>query len=79
MDQLIDRYRQSVNERDLAQAARAISNLVVEDLPVSLLYYNPTTPSVRKGVRALDDFPGGAEASRLYGTFTRNAHLWAME
>jgi ABC-type transport system substrate-binding protein len=79
MDQLIDRYRQSVNERDLAQAARAISTLVVEDLPVSLLYFNPTTPSVRKGVRALDDFPGGAEGSRLYGTFTRNAHLWAME
>jgi peptide/nickel transport system substrate-binding protein len=79
MDQLIDRYRQSVNERDLAQAARAISNLVAEDLPVSLLYYNPTTPSVRKGIRALEDFPGGAEASRLYGTFTRNAHLWVME
>jgi peptide/nickel transport system substrate-binding protein len=79
MDQLIDRYRQSIDERELARAARAISNLVAEDLPVALLYFNPTTPAVRKGVRALDDFPGGAEGSRLYGTYTRNAHEWTME
>lgn len=78
MDRLIDRYRQSIDERELAQAARAISDLVAEDLPVALLYYNPTTPAVRKGVRALDDFAGGAEGSRLFGTFTRNAHLWEI-
>jgi peptide/nickel transport system substrate-binding protein len=74
MDQLIDRYRQTIDERELARAARAISTLVAEDLPVSLLYFNPTTPAVRTGVRALDDFAGGAEGSRLFGTFTRNAH-----
>ena len=37
---------------------------------------NPTTPAVRKGVKALDDFQGGAEGAQLYGTFTRNAHEW---
>ncbi len=79
MDQLIDRYRQAIDERALAQAARAISDLVVEDLPVAPLYFNPTTPAVRKGVRAFDDFAGGVEASRPYGTFTRNAHEWSLE
>src|SRR5206468_1459993 len=76
MDQLIDRYRQSVNQRDLTQAAKALSDFVAEELPVMLLYFNPTTPSVRKGVRALDDFKGGAEGSRLFGSFSRNAYEW---
>jgi hypothetical protein len=43
-----------------------------------LLYYNPTTPAVRKGVKALEDFHGGSEASRLFGTFSRNAHEWDL-
>lgn len=76
MDDLIDRYRQSASERDQAQAIRAVSDLMVDDLPLMLLYFNPTTPAVRKGVKALDDFRGGAEASRLFGTFSRNAHEW---
>jgi len=76
VDELIDRYRQSVTPRDLAQAVRAVSDLLAEDLPLMLLYYNPTTPAVRRGVKALDDFRGGAEGSRLFGTFTRNAHEW---
>ena len=49
---------------------------MAEDLPLMLLYYNPTTPAARRGVKALEDFHGGAEASRLFGTFSRNAHEW---
>ena len=49
---------------------------MADDLPLLLLYFNPTTPAVRKGVKALDDFQGGAEGAQLYGTFTRNAHEW---
>jgi peptide/nickel transport system substrate-binding protein len=76
LDQLIDQYRQSVTVPDQERAIRAISDVMAEDLPLMLLYFNPTTPAVRKGIKALDDFRGGAEGAQLYGTFTRNAHEW---
>lgn len=76
MDQLIDQYRQSVNERDQAQAIKAISDFVVEELPVMLLYYNASGPAARKGIKAFDDVRGGVEATQLYGTYSRNAHEW---
>jgi peptide/nickel transport system substrate-binding protein len=79
LDRLIDRYRGSIDPREREQSAKAISDLMAEELPVLLLYYNPTTPAVRKGVKALDDFRGGAEGAQLYGTFTRNAHEWDLE
>jgi peptide/nickel transport system substrate-binding protein len=75
---LIDRYRQSVQAAERAQVIKAISDLVAQDLPVMPLYFDPTTPGVRKGVVALDDFAGGAEAAQLYGTFSRNAHEWEV-
>ena len=58
MDDLIDRYRQSVNTPQLNNTAKAISDFMVEELPVMPLYFNPTTPAVRKGLHALDDFRG---------------------
>jgi len=76
LDPLIDGYRQSIGVGDREQAARALSDFLADDLPLLLLYFNPTTPAVRKGVKALDDFQGGAEGAQLYGTFTRNAHEW---
>jgi peptide/nickel transport system substrate-binding protein len=76
VDPLIDQYRQSVDQRERERLIKAISDLVVEDLPIMLLYFNPTHPGVRKGIKAFDDFKGGAEGSRLYGTFSRNAHEW---
>jgi ABC-type transport system substrate-binding protein len=76
LDDLIDQYRRSIVERDQAQAIRGIADLVAEDLPVILLYFNPTRPAVRTGVKALEDFRGGAEATQPYGTFSRNAHEW---
>jgi peptide/nickel transport system substrate-binding protein len=79
LDQLIDGYRQSIGVPDRERAARAISDFTADDLPVLPLYFNPTTPAVRKGIRALDDFNGGAEGAQLFGTFTRNAHEWDVE
>lgn len=79
MDELVDRYRQSVSEQEQGQSIRAVSDFMAEDLPLMLLYYNPTTPAVKKGVKALEDFRGGAEASRLFGTFSRNASEWDIE
>ena len=78
VDELIDRYRQSADQRQEAEAIKAVSDFLASDLPLMLLYFNPTTPSVRAGVNALDDFRGGSEASRLYGTFSRNAHEWDL-
>jgi ABC-type transport system substrate-binding protein len=79
LDGLIDRYRGSIVQGDQQQAAKAISDLVAAELPVLPLYFNPTTPAVKKGVKALDDFKGGAEGAQLYGTFTRNAHEWDLK
>jgi hypothetical protein len=78
LDDMIVKYRQSITERDQSQAVRAISDFLADDLPLLLLYYNPTTPGVRQGVKALEDFRGGAEGSRLFGTFSRNAHEWEI-
>ena len=72
----IDRYRQSLTERDQGVALKGLSDTLAEELPLLLLYFNPTNPGVRKGIKALDDFRGGSEGARLYGTFTRNAHEW---
>ncbi len=76
LDTLIDRYRGSIAIRDQEQAVAAIAQSMATDLPLLLLYFNPTTPAARKGIKALDDFMGGAEGAQLYGTFTRNAHEW---
>jgi peptide/nickel transport system substrate-binding protein len=76
LDQLIDQYRQSISVPDQERAIRAISDVMAEDLPLLLLYFNPTHPAARKDIKALEDFRGGAEGAQLYGTFTRNAHLW---
>ncbi len=79
LDDMIDRYRQSVAERDQAQAVKQIADFVTEEVPIVLLYFNPTRPAVRTGVRALDDFRGGAEATQPFGTFSRNAHEWDVD
>jgi len=78
MDDLIDRYRQSPGERDQVAAIKALSDYMAAELPLMLLYYNPTTPAARSGIRAFDDFRGGSEASRPFGTFSRNAHEWEV-
>ncbi len=78
-DRLAAVYRTSLREEDRAQAIRQIQDVVMEDLPVGLLNYPVATVFARKGVTAFsDDFAGGAEGGRSYGSFTRNAHEWAI-
>lgn len=74
--QLIDFYRTRLSEREQFQAMKAISDFVVAELPLLIVFFKPEHLGVRKGVRAYDDVEGGAEASQPYGTYTRNAHLW---
>ena len=50
---------------------------MLEELPILPLNYQVTVVFARKGVTAFqDDFPGGSEAGRIYGTYSRNAQEW---
>jgi len=52
---------------------------VLEELPIMLMNYQVAVVFARKGVTAFqDDFAGGSEAGRIYGTYSRNAHEWDM-
>jgi peptide/nickel transport system substrate-binding protein len=76
LDGLMDRYRASVAPADQARAMKDLSDFWAEDLPVMPLYYGATTPAVRTGIKALDDYRGSADGAQIYGTVTRNAHEW---
>ena len=76
-DQLVLKYRTSLREDARGQAFEQIQNAVLDELPLLLLNWEVIELPVRKGVTAYeDDFVGGSEAGRIYGTFTRNAHEW---
>jgi len=50
---------------------------MLNELPIGLLAYEVSTVLARKGVTAFaDDFAGGADSGRAYGTYSRNAHEW---
>jgi peptide/nickel transport system substrate-binding protein len=76
MNELIDRYRGSLRESERGETMRQIAQLVGEELPIMLAFYNPVFGTVRKGVRALDDFGGGYPAGGYYGSYSRTSYLW---
>ncbi|HZT07298.1 MAG TPA: ABC transporter substrate-binding protein [Chloroflexota bacterium] len=76
---LVDRYRQSLSERDQFDAMKAVSDFVAAELPFLVQYGVATDIGVRTGVKAYDDYEGGDSAGRPYGTYNRNAHLWDLE
>jgi peptide/nickel transport system substrate-binding protein len=76
--QLIGAYYASATEAEQFQSMRALSDFLVEDLPLLVLYNTVNHIGVRKGVRALDDHAGGAGPAHLFGTHTRNSHLWEV-
>lgn len=75
---LIDIYRTSLSEAARFQAMKAISDFMVEELPLLVMFSTAEHIAVRKGIRALEDHAGGDSAARPYGTHTRNAHLWEV-
>jgi peptide/nickel transport system substrate-binding protein len=76
-DQLVLKYRTSLREDARGQTFEQIQNFVLDDLPLMPLNWEVIQVPVRKGVTAYeDDFAGGSEAGRIYGTYTRNAHEW---
>jgi hypothetical protein len=60
-------------------AMKAISDFVTETLPFSIIFVTTLDVAVRKGLKALDDHQGGDGATRPYGTYSRNAHLWELQ
>jgi ABC-type transport system substrate-binding protein len=76
---LIDAYRTSVTSDAQFRAFKAISDFVVAELPMLLIFSTAEHIAVRKGVKAFDDHTGGESAARPYGTYTRNAHLWEVQ
>ncbi|MPZ12822.1 MAG: hypothetical protein GEU73_00070 [Chloroflexi bacterium] len=75
---LVDAYRTSVSDDAQFQTMKAISDFVVAELPLLVLFSTAEHIAVRTGVKAFDDHMGGDSAARPYGTYTRNAHLWEV-
>jgi hypothetical protein len=57
--ELIDRLRTSLGEREQLHAMGAISEMVAAELPMLMLYHGAHYLGVRRGVKALDDLAGG--------------------
>jgi peptide/nickel transport system substrate-binding protein len=75
---LTDAYYASPSEADQFQTMKALSDYLADDLPLLVLYNTAGHIGVRRGVRALDDQAGAAGPAQLFGTTTRNAHLWEL-
>lgn len=75
MDGLIDRLYATISERDQAPLLREIGDIFAADLPVLPLYFGVVLASVRRGVRAFEDFAGTETPSFP----SRNAHLWERD
>jgi ABC-type transport system substrate-binding protein len=77
--ELLRQYRSSLRFEDQLRSFKALSDFVVETLPMLILFATAEPLSIRKGIRALDDLNGGDSAGRPYGTYARNSHLWELE
>jgi ABC-type transport system substrate-binding protein len=79
-ERLVTSYRTNLVENGRGQAIKLIQDLVLEELPILLLNTSVAPVIARRGVTAYeDDFPGGSEAGRIYGTYSRNAHEWDLK
>ena len=76
---LLEAYSRSLSLPEQFAAMKAVSDFVTETLPFMPMYFNTLDVAVRKGVKALDDHRGGDGATRPYGTYSRNAHLWELQ
>ena len=76
-DRLTNQYRSSLKEADRGALVKQLQDIMLDQLPIALLNFEVTTALCRKGVYCFqDDAKGGADAGRLYGSYSRNAHEW---
>ena len=79
-EDLVARYRGSLRLEERGQAMKQIQDLVAEEVPYMLLSVGVSGALARRGVTAFrDDWTGGADAGRIYGTHSRNAHEWDVQ
>ncbi|MBM2811215.1 MAG: hypothetical protein HW416_1974, partial [Chloroflexi bacterium] len=76
---LVDAYREGLSERDQFRAVKGLSDFFVDELPLLVLFVSADPIGVRKGVDALHDVAGGAQAGQPFGTYSRTAHLWDVQ
>ncbi len=78
-DLLVAAYRTDLREPGRGATVHQIQEVLLDQLPIMLLNYQMATIAVGKHTTALeDDFHGGAESGRMYGTYSRNAHEWEL-
>ncbi len=76
-DRLADQYHTTLREPDRGPIIKQLQDIMLDELPILLLNYEVSVVLARKGVSAFhEDFAGGADSGRLYGTYSRNAHEW---
>jgi peptide/nickel transport system substrate-binding protein len=79
-DRLASQYRGALREADRGPLIKQIQDVVLDEVPITLLNYEVSVVLARKGVTAFhDDFAGGADSGRAYGTYSRNAHEWDVQ
>lgn len=76
-DRLATQYRATLREADRGPLIKQLQDIMLDQLPIALLNYEVTTALCRKGVYCFqNDAKAGADAGRIYGTYSRNAHEW---
>ena len=79
-DRLTTQYYTSLREQDRGPLIKQIQDVMLDELPITLLNYEVSAVLARKGVTAFrDDFTGGGDSGRAYGTYSRNAHEWDIQ
>lgn len=76
MNDLIDRYRSTLVEAERGRLIRQIADMIAEETPIMLTYFNPVFATVHGSVHALDDFGGGYVSAGYFGAYTRTSYLW---
>jgi peptide/nickel transport system substrate-binding protein len=78
-DRLASQFRATLREQDRGPIIAKLQDIMLDEVPIGLLYYRVSAVLARRGVVAFDDFAGGGDSGRAYGTYSRNAHLWDLQ
>jgi peptide/nickel transport system substrate-binding protein len=80
LDRLASQYRAELREQARGPLIKQIQDILLDELPIGLLNYEVSVVLARKGVTAFaDDFKGGGDSGRGFGTYSRNAHEWDIQ
>jgi peptide/nickel transport system substrate-binding protein len=76
-DRLATQYRSTLREAERGPLIRQLQDVMLDEVPITLLHYSVSVVLARKGVNVFhDDFAGGGDSGRGWGTYSRNAHEW---